>query len=109
MPQAGAAVSAHTRAPMPPAEASMQAVDGGQAEKAQLEAKIRAFYERYNPAKLGDVHLVAKYHIGKEDLLNERLRAQYSTDLVEFCRLHPELKGGLASSPAQTGCACVMM
>lgn len=109
MPQARAAVPAHTRAPMPPAEASMQAADGGHAEKAQLEAKIRAFYEQYNPAKLADVHLVAKYHVGKEDLLNERLRAQYSTDLVEFCRSHPGVKGGLASSPAQAGCACVMM
>lgn len=74
---------------------------------AQLEKKIRAFYEHYNPAKLADVHLVAKYHLGKEDLLNERLRAQYGTDLVAFCMTRPELRG--VRTPAEVGCACAVM
>lgn len=74
---------------------------------AQLEAKIRAFYQHYNPAKLADVHLVAKYHLGKEDLLNERLRAQYNTDLVAFCMTRPELRG--LRTPAEAGCACAVM
>ena len=71
----------------------------------RLEAKIRAFYQVYNPDKLGDVHLVAKFHVGKEDLLNQRLRAQYHTDLVEFCKLHPEVE----DPPQQTGCSCLIM
>jgi hypothetical protein len=30
----------------------------------------------HNPTKLGDVHLVAKYHVGQEDLLNKKFREQ---------------------------------
>ena len=30
----------------------------------------------HNPTKLEDVHLVAKYHVGQEDLLNKKFRDQ---------------------------------
>jgi len=101
--------SAHTPAPAPVERASAQ--DDGSEAKAQLESKIRAFYQHHNPAKLGDVHLVAKYHMGKEDVLNDRLRAQYNTDLTEFCSTRPELWGHRNGSrtPAEAGCACAVM
>jgi serine/threonine protein kinase len=85
--------------------AAPQPATGSEEYVRRLEAKIRAFSQVYNPNKLGDVHLVAKFHIGKEDVLNQRLRAQYRTDLVEFCKLHPELE----DPPLQPGCSCLIM
>jgi hypothetical protein len=108
--QAMPARSARPTSSPAPMRASAPVDDGSEA-KAQLEAKIRAFYQHHNPAKLGDVHLVAKYHMGKEDLLNDRLRAQYNTDLTEFCSTRPELWGhrnGLRT-PSEAGCACSVM
>ena len=70
------------------------------------QAKIRAFYTIYNQKKLADAHLVAKYHLGKEDLLNQRLRAEYNTDLIEFCRMHPELN--VPPPVPQAGCCAIM-
>ena len=48
--------------------------------------------EQHNPAKLGDVHVVAKAHLGKIDILNQRLAAQYKADLTS-----PALRRGATS------------
>ena len=81
-------------------------------DQAGLAVKIRAFYSVHNPSKMRDAHLVAKYHVNNQALLNGKLRKEYSTDLVEFCRLHPELDTQPLGRATQRECSpnicCVM-
>ena len=48
---------------------------------AQLEGDLRSFYTRHNGARLADVGQIAREHVGREQALNEKLRAAYQTDL----------------------------
>merc|ERR1712159_328251 len=54
-------------------------------EELSLESRLRSFYLQYNPEKVDDAVKVARLFAGKEDQLNERLRARYDGKDLGSC------------------------
>jgi hypothetical protein len=50
----------------------------------RLTALLSGFYAKHNPTKLSEVENLARVFQGKENVLNERLRASYMADLTTF-------------------------
>jgi hypothetical protein len=50
----------------------------------RLTTLLSGFYAKHNPTKLSEVENLARVFQGKENVLNERLRASYRADLTTF-------------------------
>eukprot|EP00927_Polykrikos_kofoidii_P031533 TRINITY_DN27089_c0_g1_i1.p1 TRINITY_DN27089_c0_g1~~TRINITY_DN27089_c0_g1_i1.p1 ORF type:complete len:837 (+),score=135.48 TRINITY_DN27089_c0_g1_i1:328-2511(+) len=59
----------------PPEKRSAAALGTGSSD---LLERLRTFYMKHNPERLGDAPRIARLFRGKEDFLNERLRASYN-------------------------------